>query len=117
MIDDTLKHKILGADDLPLTAVSTPEWPETDGKLYLRPLTAAQRVAFGISLDEGKQAQNYWARLVVLCLCDGEGHRVFADADAEALGAKSSLIMQRLARLARRMSGMGEEAEDDAKKN
>jgi hypothetical protein len=114
-----LKHAILAADDLPREAIATPEWPGTDGKLFVRTMTAAERVAFSLSLsdrDDNPRLDNYWARLAVLTLTDAEGKRVFEDADAEALGRKSGDVLARVAAAAKRLNGLGE-YQESARKN
>lgn len=116
MID--LRHAILGTEDLPRVPVATPEWPAVDGHLYVRMLSAAERVAFGLSLgDDPPKLENHWARFAVLCLCDEQGQRVFADADAEALGKKSAAVLLRIKEAAETLNLTGREAAEDVRKN
>jgi len=96
----SLKDKILAADDLPRKPLIVPEWgitEEDDG--WIRGLTGAERDAYESSIRQFKGQQmvvkleNVRARLVSLCLVDGEGNRVFTDKE---LGAKSGKVLDRL---------------------
>ena len=46
---------------------------------------------------------------MVLCTCDAEGARLFTDQDADKLGKKSAVAVNRIFEVARRLSGMTEE--------
>lgn len=107
---------ILTVEDLPREFVETPEW---GGGVWVRCLTAAERDAFeaqqiqarieGKKLTVTPDLQNGKARLIVRCIVDDEGKRLFADKDAEALGAKNAAVVDRLYAVARRLSGMARE--------
>ncbi len=89
------KDFILKTPDLPAEDVDVPEW---GGTVRVRMLTAAERDAWEAASfgGETKNLQNVRARLVVLCAVDGEGKRLFTDADAAALGNKSGAALDRL---------------------
>ena len=108
------KDAILGATDLPLERVEVPEW---SGAVYLRTMTGAERDAFDAEvLSAPDRHINARARLVIRVLVDADGNRLFADADAEALGAKSAAALNRLFDAACRLNGFGD-AVEDAEKN
>jgi len=110
------RDAILAAEDLPQEYVETPEW---GGGVWIRCLTAAERDAFeaqqiqarveGRKVTVTPDLQNAKARLVVRCIVDEAGKRLFADKDAVALGAKSAAVVDRLYTAARRLSGMARE--------
>lgn len=111
------RDEILAADDLPTEVVSVEEW---GGKVIVRGLTARERDAYDESVLDmrGNKAkvkmENIRAELVARCVVDEEGKRVFSDADAKALGKKSAVVVNRLWDVARRLSGMTEEAVEEA---
>ena len=74
----------------------------------------AERDAFeqGLVTRQGKKVQmhleNVRARLVALCVVDGEGQRVFKEEDVKALGRKSALALNRVFEVAQRINGLTE---------
>lgn len=109
----SLRDQILQASDLPREAITVPEWGGVT--VYVRTMTAAERDLFDASLSSGQSGQrdfgNVRARLLVLALVDEAGERLFADTDAAALGAKSSLALTRLFAVASRLNGIGQAGE------
>lgn len=109
----TLKDKILSADDLPRVPLIVPEWgiTEEDGG-WIRGLTGTERDAYEASIRQFKGQQlvvkleNVRARLVSLCLVDGDGTRVFTDREVVELGAKSGRVLDRLFDQAAALSGL-----------
>lgn len=101
------KHAILTADDLARELVTVPEW---GGEVYISEMTAAERDAFEAEWlrgkEDGTETANLRARLVCRVLCDDTGARLFADADADALGRKSAAVVDRLFAVAQRLNGM-----------
>lgn len=102
-----LRETILAADDLPREKVDVPEW---SCAVYVRALTGAERDAFEASvIQDGKATlDNIRAKLVVRSVVDDAGARVFTDADAAALGAKSGKALNRLFPVAQRLGGLTE---------
>jgi hypothetical protein len=93
--------------DLTMEEVFVPEW---NGTVGVRIMSGAERDRFeGQMLDyqeQGIRTQNFRARLLVQCLCDEHGGRLFDLSEVEALGAKSSVALDRLFDVARRMNRM-----------
>ena len=114
------RQAILGMDDLPRVRVEVPEW---GGALYVRSLTGAERDAFEATWFAGEgrgrtvNMANLRARLVVLCAVDEDGIRLFADDDAEALGAKSAQALDRLFDAAQKLNGFSEADVEELAKN
>lgn len=118
-----LRDDILQSEDLPREEVAVEEWK--CGRVWVRVLTGAERDAHEVSLvkvskdgkDRQPQLDNVRARLLVKCLVDQDGKRVFEDADAAALGAKSGVVLDRLYDVALRVSKMRKEDDEELEKN
>ena len=111
------RDEILKAADLPTKAAEVPEWGAT---VCLGTMTGLQRDAWqeANTLPGGKpDIHNYQAKLLVQVIVDDAGERVFADDDAEALGAKNSNVLDRLYDIAARMNGLTDKDVEDAAKN
>jgi hypothetical protein len=102
---------ILSADDVKREKVSVPEW---GGDLFVATMSGTARDAWEQTLVVRKNGktepnlENMRARLVVACLVDEAGNRIFKDEDAPALGKKSSRVLERLAKVAQRLNGIGD---------
>lgn len=118
----TLRDAILGAEDLPVEVVPTPEWaPFGVPEVRVRGLTAAERDAYEQSLVDHdprtgrvqmrRSLPNVRASFVVRVIVDEAGERVFTDQDADALGKRSGAVIDRLWDRARALSGMATEEE------
>ena len=111
MADLLSREQILGAVDLSFEDVAVPEW---GGTVRVGMLMGAERDAFeqGLVTRQGKKVQmhleNVRARLVALCVVDGEGQRVFKEEDVKALGRKSALALNRVFEVAQRINGLTE---------
>lgn len=107
------REQILQCDDLPRETVQVPEW---GGEVQVRTMTGTDRDTFEASLigKEGR-LENVRARLVSLALCDGEGHRLFSDADITVLGGKSAKALDRVFAVAQRLNGIGSDQVEAAK--
>lgn len=112
----SLKDQILAANDMPSEPVTVPEWGVT---VQMRTLSAYERDAFSQATVNGKKMDlsNVRARFVALCMTDDTGARVFSDTEADALGSKSTRIVERLWKVASRLNGMGEDEAEDLAKN
>lgn len=103
------KDAIFAAADMPTEAVACPEW---GGTVHVRTMSGTERDAFEASMLDAKgkgvsNLANIRARLLVRTLCDEGGNRLFADADADALGTKSAKVLDRLFDVAQRVNGLG----------
>ncbi|MEV6737873.1 phage tail assembly chaperone [Streptomyces sp. NPDC051104] len=109
---------ILGAVDIQTEKVFVPEWGDD---VIVRGLTGEELDAFQGSIRQfrptfdGKGMEpvlvqdNMRAKLLVKCLVDEAGERLFTDQDASALGAKNGAVIDRLYDVASRLSGLSEE--------
>lgn len=114
------KESILQRRTPPMEAVDVPEW---GGTVYVRQMTSAERDA-----HEGERivvrgdrvefsSDNVRAKLLVKCLCNEKGERLFADSDAPALGQQPSGILMRLARIAARLNSFSSDDIEAIAKN
>lgn len=110
------KQQILDAPDLPKQTVEVPEW---GGSVIVQGLSAYDKDEFEQSIYRPGQPatpggnaplvrdlSNLRAKLVVRCVVDEEGNRLFGDGDAEALGKKSAAAVDRLFAVAQRLSAL-----------
>lgn len=115
------KDEIFGMDDIPTEEVVVPEWKGR--KVLVCGLTAAAKNAYQASLVEIKgnsrkvRMENATAKLVVLTVVNRQRQRVFTDSDIERLGTKSAAALERLAKVANRLSGMDEAENAEILKN
>lgn len=100
--------------------VNVPEW---GGTILVRELTAAQFDAVGTELvradgtADTRKAQNLRAKLCAMTIIDQEGHQLFTTKDIEMLGAKGTGVIDRIANVVMRLSGLSEEAVEEETKN
>lgn len=87
------KKAILAAKDTKLKGpVAVPEW---GGDVYFRTISGLERDQFEDAYSEQKM-KAFRARFLILTLSDDNGDRLFADNEVEALGQKSSVVINRL---------------------
>jgi len=111
------KEDILKAEDLGTEEVDVPEW---GGSVLVRGMTGAERDAFEVAGRDQRTGQrrpdalsNVRAKLVARCVVDDDGTRLFTDADVAALGEKSGAAIDRVFAVAARLSGLGEEDQEE----
>ena len=110
------RSQILKTREVPTEIVPVPEW---GGDVLVRGMTGRQRDDFEATLVEkrGKKmipnTANARARLVVWCVVDENGHRLFGDGDAEELGEQSAVALDRVYEVAAKLSGMTDEDLDE----
>jgi hypothetical protein len=117
---------ILGAVDIKTEKVHVPEWGD---EVILRGLTGEELDAFQGSIRQfrptfdGKGMEpvliqdNMRAKLLVKCLVDEAGDRLFQDSDASALGAKNGAVIDRLYDIASALSGLSEDEKAELEGN
>lgn len=114
------KDDILNAQDLPFKDVEVPQW---GGTVRIRALNSAERDAFEQSItqfrgnDVDLKMNNIRAKLVAMAAIDEEGNKLFTLQEAEKLGKKSAVVMDKLFQVAQELSGMRQQDLDDAIKN
>jgi hypothetical protein len=103
------RDAILSFNDLPRKEVEVPEW---GGSVYIRVMSGAEREEM-LSLFQGEKLTA--AALVVLCVVDVHGTRLFTAEDVEAVNGKRGDVLLRIANEAMRYNGLTAEGVDDAK--
>jgi len=89
--------------------------PELDGSVWVKGMTAADRSRFErqFSLASGKRnkrkTQEIRERLIVACVCDEQGNKLFTQEDVGAIGAQSAMIIEKIVDVAQRLCGMANE--------
>ena len=122
---DELRSLILGAEDIKIVPVPTPEWPKVDGHIFVRTLSGTQRERYIESIRQtigsGKKATTKvliaesGAKLAVQTMCDQRGELLFTKEDVAALGAKSALALIRVVDASAKINGLSDDAEEEAK--
>ena len=111
------RESIIAADDLKKIEVDTPEW---GGKVCVRMMTGSERDSLAASLRDAAGVVNmdgYRAKLLVRCIVGEDGNRLFTDADIALLGAKSTLVLDRLFTAADTLNATSAAAVEEAEKN
>jgi hypothetical protein len=108
----TLREQIFAAQDLPSEIVDVPEWGL---KVTVRGLSIRERDKYFESqiITRGGKAEqdlsNVTAKLVILCARDEDGELIFGPEHIDMLGEKSAAAIDRLHKVASRLSGLTEE--------
>ena len=106
------KTTILQANDIKTEIVSVPEW---GGDVCVKGMTGTERDNFEASIVQMRGSsqtvnmKNVRAKLASLAICDEEGKRLFSDTDVMELSKKSAAALQRVFKVASRLSGIGDE--------
>lgn len=114
------RDDILRADDIQAEIVDVPEW---GGQVRVKGLSGTERDRFEQdSIDQRGKANklnlaNIRARLLVLCLVDEQGNRLFQRSDIDLLGQKSAAALNRVFEVARRLSGLNQEDVEELAEN
>lgn len=89
-----IKAKILASNDIKVTGpLAVPEWGGV--KVWLKTLTGTERDLFEESYAAEKN-KSLRARMLVLCLCDESGERLFTDSEVAELGKRNANVLTRL---------------------
>lgn len=113
------RDQIRAANDAQTEVVEVPEW---GGPVAVRSLTAKERDELEARLlaADGKSVgslSGLRAFLVARTVVDADGKRLFEDADEAMLNEKNAMVVDRLATVAFRLSGMEQGAVERAKGN
>jgi hypothetical protein len=110
------KDQILKADDIKTEKVEVPEW---GGDVHIKTMTGTERDAFEQSIISGQKTNlaNIRAKLCARVIRDGNGKRLFTDADVAALGKKSAKALDRIFAKAQTLNGITAEDVEGLAKN
>ncbi len=100
-------------------AVSTPEWPAANGKLFVQEMTARQRFQLMGMLGDGtpRDVGEFAVALVLHSTCDENGNSAFASGDAERLASEHGGPVRRLYLASADLNAMNEGAAEEVAKN
>jgi len=102
------RKSILAVDDVRKEKFAVPEWK---GDVFLRVLTGTDRDRFEESYADQKM-KAFRIRFLLLALCDEDGERLFSDDEADVLGKKSSVVINRLFEAGWKLNAFTQEAVD-----
>jgi len=107
---------ILAAQDLKREMVDVDEW---QCSVIVRTLTGTERDAFHASLlVNGKVTrEQQTAKFLALCIVGDDGKALFGEDDVPALGAKSTVALQRISEIADRLNSVNAAAVEESVKN
>jgi hypothetical protein len=116
-----IKDQIISTADCQREEVHVPEW---DCTFYIRSITAQEIDAWQcetLTYDKDRNVvinrQNVRSRLLVRCMVDEAGQRIFADNEALLLGSKNNKVVERLYKIAERLNAVTEEDIKELSKN
>jgi len=98
------KTTILAAPDLKRETVNVPEW---GGDVMLQEMTALDRDRLNAEVhagSDGPDFTNFRAKVLVRCVVNEDGSRIFCDEEATALGSKSKAALDRLETIANKIN-------------
>jgi hypothetical protein len=118
------KAQIDAVDDTRWRDVPVPEWGE-DAEVRVRALTGSERDRYeGLAVVTGPNGSiqrrlpaDARSQLLVMCLVDAEGNRLYADKDVKALAKKDSVVISRLFEVAKDLAALGKESVEEKKGN
>ena len=99
------KEQINTVQDNNIEAVFVPEW---NGEVCVKGMSAIDANTLFLATPDGKNA-NMMGLVLVRCLCDEQGNRLYADDEAELIGKHPSKVLKPLLDVAMRLSGLGDE--------
>ena len=122
------KEQIQEADDLRRERVDVPEWappdmPAHEAYVFVRTLEGDERDAFEELIEARKQPngkrnlRGIRATITAWACVDDAGKRIFTEQDADWLGKKSSLALERIFKVACELNGLTKKDVDELEKN
>jgi len=116
------RDQITAADDRRWEDVPVPEW---GGEVRVVGMSGTDRNGYQSSLvrigpdgkPQGVNLDNQTAKLLARCLVDEDGKPLFSLKDIAVLGAKNGAVLERLSKVAKRLSGLQDGAVEDAAGN
>lgn len=104
------------APDIRRELVDVPEWNE---QVWIRGMTGSEKNSlFGEQgARDRPQYEHWYGRVLVRCIVDETGGRIYQDTDAEALGQQDAAALERMFGVAMRLSGLGPTVQEELAKN
>jgi hypothetical protein len=116
------RDQIDAVDDRKWEDVPVPEW---GGEVRIVGMSGTARNAYQQELvvigGDGKpksvNLDDQLAKLLAKCIVGEDFKRLYTDREVKALGAKNGAVLERLAKVAKRLSGLGDDAVEEAAGN
>jgi len=105
------RDQMLARSTLRIERVSVPEW---DGEVCVRELTAGERDrwdAWQIDHTGPERFADLRARLLIMCVCDESGARIFGDDDVQRVSGLPAVVLTRIWNVAVSLAGLAGEPE------
>jgi len=117
-----LRERILGAKTLKPKKLDLPEWPELDGAVWVRKLTARQMMdavkRFGPPEDgQERDVVTFFPEVAAYFMCDENNALLFGPEDLDALSELSIDALQAIVEAGMAHNGMSVEAQEGLGKN
>jgi hypothetical protein len=111
----TLRERIKARkrDAPPVQPVATPEWPDDDGKFFVRKVSAREVDGIYARAEPGNNRAHY----VAVYACDENGIRLFNDEDAAWLADEPDSVIDRISQAGMSFNRQSAAAKADLKKN
>jgi len=107
------RQDCLSVNDLALKEYTVKAW---DGVVYIKKMTAKDQIQFE-DMSQGKDRKNIFSRLIVMCVCDENGNKLFTEADMDALNNKSASAVIELFTAISEINSVSQEDVEDLAKN
>lgn len=112
-----LRKLVFDAEDIPEEEVEVPEWNVT---VLVRGMNGKGRANFlrrSTDANGNVSFENFYPELIIATAFDPEtGEQIFEKSDRDTLNTKSGVALNRIAEVAQRLSGLGSEDVEEAKK-
>lgn len=114
------KQDIFAVDDRPMQPVDVPEW---GGGIFVRAMSGLERDTYEGGLLERRglpmreKLKNTRAELVVLCVVDEDGNRLFSDEDIDPVSGKNAEVLTRIAMAASKLNKLDGASVDEETEN
>jgi hypothetical protein len=105
---------IKSVDDSGRELLEIPEW---GGEVYVRGLTGAQRASFEDAVINKKSMKDIRRKIVLECVVDDEGKPLFTAKDGSWITSKSATAIEKIFVKVMDISGLGDDADEDAEGN
>jgi hypothetical protein len=102
---------IMQSDDVEIVELYVEQW---GGTVYVRSLSCAERDRVEKWIREHKDVSGFNVFMAILTTCNESGDALFSDNDASWLEKKSSKVLDKIAKIAVTLSGLGKEEEASA---
>jgi hypothetical protein len=107
------RQDCLAANDLSLKEYEVKAW---DGVVYLKKMTAKDQIDFE-EMTQGKDKKNILTKLLVMCVSDEQGNKLFTEADIDALNNKSAAAVMEISNAILEANYMTNDDIEDLSKN